>query len=232
MEPQFRTSFVPKKPVQTGKPKPPRGPRLGVLFVLTLIVFLVSITLTVGVFLYQQYLESSIARKEQTLEEKRALFEPALIRELSRLDTRLEQAEALLNQHVALTRLFDFLEGNTLQNVQFQSFRYDILSDGNISLAMDGQATSFAAVALQSDVFGDSEVIRSPVFEGLNVGEAGNVVFNVSAFVDTRQVLYQGRSRPTPSADEEEAERSADDTTEQDDAETSEASEESSTQTQ
>lgn len=203
MEPQFRTSFVPKKPVNTTVRKTARRVPLGLLFVLTLVAFLAAIVLAIVIFLYQQYLGNSIARKGQELEAARATFEPALIQELTRLDARLETADTLLNRHTALTRLYAFLENNTLQNVQFRNFRYNMLPDGNIVLSMGGRARSFASVALQSDVFGSSDVIRSPVFENLNVDDTGDVVFDLAAFVDPQFILYRPTSVAEPIAPEE-----------------------------
>jgi len=191
MEPKFRTSFVPKKPVDSTAQKTARRAPLGLLFIIALVLFLATVTLSIGAFLYQQFLEGSIARKGQELEQARATFEPALIRELTRLDARLETAETLLGRHTALTELFTFLENNTLESVQFRNFRYNVLPDGNITVSMDGRAASFSSVALQSDVFGRSEFIRSPIFENLNVDQRGDVVFNVTAFVDPRLLSYK-----------------------------------------
>jgi len=203
MEPQFRTSFVPKKPVETAGRRTVRRAPLSIFFILGLVVFLASVALSLGAFVYQQYLESSISRKAAELEQARAVFEPALIQELTRLDARLETSKNLLNQHTALTRLFAFLESKTLQNVQFRDFRYSALPDGKIALSMNGRAVSFSSVALQSDVFGNSEFIQSPIFEDLNVDQLGGVVFNVSAFINPALLSYRAAVAARPSEPEE-----------------------------
>jgi hypothetical protein len=154
------------------------------------------------VFLYEKYLGNSIARKGQALEAAQSSFEPSLIRELTRLGARLETAGTLLDQHTATTRLFAYLEDSTLASVQFRTFRFEILPDGNALLTMEGRARSFASVALQSDVFGKGNAIRSPVFDDLNVDPTGDVVFVMSATVDPQLVSYQGSAatdRPAPS---------------------------------
>lgn len=191
MEPRFKTSFMPKKPVAPQTGRVPRGGSVGLFFLLTLIVFLAAVVVSAGLFLYQLYLTNSIERKSDELERARASFDPALIQELTRLDTRIETAGSLLDNHIALTRLFAFLEENTLESVQFQNFRYTTLSDEGVTIAMSGKAKSFGAVALQSDVFGNSSFIRDPIFSNLNVDVFGDVTFNMTAFVNPSMLSYR-----------------------------------------
>jgi len=159
--------------------------------VLALIAFLISLTATLGVFLYKQYLNQSLNNKAETLEEARAAFEPALIRELTRLDTRLKTSQLLLDQHIALSRLFEFLENNTVQDVQYTSFDFSRLTDGLSSVTLTGRARSFNAVALQSDIFGKSRFILNPIFSALNTDDENNIRFSVSAEVSSELLSYR-----------------------------------------
>lgn len=186
MEPKFRTSFIPKKALATATnlQKKSGGGSFGVIMLLTLIIALGAVILSVGVFLYQQILETSITRKVNTLERARAAFEPALIQELVRIDTRLEAAETILNRHITPSVLFEFIEGLTLKSVQFQDFNLTRISDDKISISMKGIAKDFRGVALQADIFGKSKFIREPIFSNLNLNQEGKAVFSLSAFVD------------------------------------------------
>ena len=77
-------SFIPREMREVSVVS--RGHRGGLadLFILISIVFLVaSVALAVGVFLYQQYLQSSSASKVDQLERAKAAFEPSLILELA-----------------------------------------------------------------------------------------------------------------------------------------------------
>lgn len=215
MEPQFRSSFIPKKPISGQSPRKQGGGPVGLLFLLTLIAFLVVFALTAGVFLYQQFLVRSIERKGVELEEARAAFEPALIQELTRLDTRIKTADILLDRHIALSRMFTFLENNTIQDVRFTSFRFALFSDGQANLILDGVAKSFNAVALQSDIFGKSRFIENPIFEGLNVNEKKDVTFTIKALINPDLLSYRSiaesrlpapSSEPDVSSDEEKEE--------------------------
>lgn len=191
MEPEFKTSFMPKQPIAPQPQRALRGGSVSLMFLLTLIVFLVAVLASSGLFLYQQFLISSIERKSQDLESARASFEPALIQELTRLDARIETAESLLGSHVALSQLFVFLESNTVSSVQFNDFRFAALSDEGATITMNGKARNFGSVALQSDRFGDSSVIQEPIFSNLNVDAFGDVTFTVDAFINPRLLSYR-----------------------------------------
>jgi len=185
MEPKFRTSFIPKKTLVTASSlQNKRGSSLGIVTLITLIIALGAVVLSVGVFLYQQILEVSITRKTDTLERARAAFEPALIQELVRVDSRIESAKTILNKHITPSVLFESLEDLTLKSVQFSDFDLTRISDEKISITMKGVAHDFRGVALQADTFGKSKLVRDPIFSNLNLNQEGNAVFSLSAFVD------------------------------------------------
>lgn len=188
MEPQFRTSFIPKQPIAQTAQSPSRVASFVTLA--ALIVFLISLALALSAFLYEQFLKTSIARKGESLQRAEAAFDPALLQELTRLDARINSADELLGKHVAASALFRFLEEGTLASVRFNSFNYAVTADNRITLAMRGEASSFGAVALQSDVFGKSRFIREPIFSNLTLNQEGNVVFDLSAFVSPDLVSF------------------------------------------
>ena len=195
MEPKFRTSFIPKKTIlaAAGAKKPQASP-FGIVSLIALIIVLGAVALSVGVFLYQQVLISSINTKKQTLERARAAFEPELIEELVRLDNRIESAETILNEHIAPTSLFVILEDLTLKSVRFESFDFVRISKGKISISMKGVAKNFSGIALQADIFGKNRMIKEPIFSDLNINQEGNAIFNFSAFVDPALISYVNQS--------------------------------------
>jgi hypothetical protein len=192
MEPKFRTSFIPKKALATatGVKKKGSGGPLGIVILLTLVIALGTVVLSVGVFLYQQILEVNITRKTETLERARSAFEPALIKELVRIDTRTNAAASILNEHIAPSVLFESLENLTLKSVQFEDFNLTHVSDERVSISMKGIANDFRGIALQANVFGDSRLIRDPIFSNLNLNQAGKAVFDFSAFIDISFINY------------------------------------------
>lgn len=188
MEPQFKTSFIPKESLTQKKR---RKKPVNILTAGTLIIFFVVILMAVGIFLYGEYLKVSISNKEEQLSRARGAFEPALIQELTRVDERIEATNNILDQHTAMSLFFEFLESNTLENVRFNEFLLTAMDADRYLLNMSGSATSFASVALQSDVFGESNVISEPVFSDLDLDIFGNVSFNVNAFVNSSDIKYR-----------------------------------------
>lgn len=191
MEPKFRTSFIPKKTLATASNLQKKsGGSLGIVTLIALIIALGAVALSVGAFLFEQILEVNITRKSDTLERARSAFEPALIQELVRIDSRIESAWTILDKHITPSALFESLEELTLKSVQFQDFNMTRISDGKISITMKGIADDFRGVALQADIFGKSKLIKDPIFSNLNLNQNGNAVFTLSAFVDPSLINF------------------------------------------
>lgn len=190
MEPRFQTSFIPKKPLSPDARRP--GHRVIGFFSLgSLIIFVSVIALSVGVFLYQQFLLQNISSMKRSLDRARAAFEPSLIAELKRLDSRIETVKKLIGAHAAATPVFRLLELNTLQNVRFSDFNYTSSGPDTVSITMKGEARSFSAIALQADLLASRREIRDPVFSNLTPDKGGLVAFVFSGNLDPRIVLYQ-----------------------------------------
>ncbi|MDQ3076956.1 MAG: hypothetical protein M3Q63_02825 [bacterium] len=192
MDPKFQTTFIPKKPlIQTTNNRPPHT--INFFTLISLIIFITTVILAVGVWGYQKYLTKNITTLETTLNTELEKFEPSLVADLGRLDTRLKSAKSLLNQHIALSSLFDFLSKVTLPTVRFSSFRYAI-NGQKITLTMSGQARSFSSVALQASELQQEKnlnYIQNPLFSNLNLDEAGNVNFDFTGTVDSSKILYR-----------------------------------------
>ncbi|MDP6387841.1 MAG: hypothetical protein QGG63_00990 [Candidatus Pacebacteria bacterium] len=190
VEQKTHTSFIPKKSLTVAS-RQSKGSSIGIFFLLTLIIFVGVIALAIGVFLYQQFLLKNIEQKNASLERARAAFEPALISEISRLDTRMRSAQDILSNHKAISAFFDLLEASTLESVSFENLDYRIDEGGKTSISMRGRALNFSSVALQSDIFGKTKFIQEPIFSDLNLDKKGNVIFNFSAFIDSRLISYE-----------------------------------------
>lgn len=194
MEQNTHTSFIPKKSLSTVSQRQAEQKsrnNIGVVFLLSLIIFVGAIAIAIGVFLYQQFLLQSIERKSASLERARAEFEPALIEEMSRLDTRIQSAKNILSEHKAASSFFNMLEDNTLVSIQFENLEYKTDETGRTKILMKGIASNFSSVALQSDIFGENKFIQEPIFSNLNLDDKGDVIFDFSAFIDPRIISYE-----------------------------------------
>lgn len=187
---QQGTSFIPKNPLVSDTPSAYRRKSVSILTLVSLIVFIFSTTLGAGVFLYEKYLNSSLAKKQDDLEKARASFDPIVINEIRRVNNRIEHSKEILSRHAAFSAFFDTLERSTLQNVQFKSFDLSVSQDSGIKISLKGIARNYASVALQSDSFNNTTGIKDPIFSDLNLDQSGRVSFSVAAYLDPNAFKY------------------------------------------
>lgn len=176
--------------MQDRSPRPQRRNPFVFLNLIGAGILIITVLAAGGVFLLKSYTEQSIASKRTSLDRQRAAFEPATIEELLRLDKRINASSALLKSHYALTLIFDDLESRTGENVRFKTFKYEPAGPGRFAVSMSGTAKSFNSVAVQSDSFGKSNVVKDPIFSNLNLDPSGNVVFDFGAFVDPVRINF------------------------------------------
>lgn len=187
MDPQPPTSFIPKKPL-VGESR--SGGMRGILTLLSVLMFVVSVAAAGGAFAYGKYLESALVDKDASLKKAEGAFDTSSIIDLSRLDIRLGEARTLINSHVAPSGVFTFLSAATLERVQFTSLSLEIDTDGGGKMQLEGVADSFSSLALQSDEFSAAKVLRDVVFSGISTEAGGRVRFSVSAHVEPSLLSY------------------------------------------
>ncbi|OGG76041.1 hypothetical protein A3H74_03520 [Candidatus Kaiserbacteria bacterium RIFCSPLOWO2_02_FULL_51_13] len=188
MEPVIKSSFIPTdaEPVRAARRA---GGMTDLLVLVALVLFVASLALAAGVFLYAQYLETSRASKSAQLERARATFEPTLIQTLTRLDDRMRAADTVLGAHIAPSTFFHVLEQVTLRTISFRTLAFDAADPKRISIRMRGVAESVNSIALQADLFTKNGVITSPIFTNIDRRIDG-VNFDVSALINSNALRY------------------------------------------
>ena len=195
MDPQVPGSFIPKQPLVEMRHS---GAGMGLATLIAVILFVISVVGAAGVFAYENILNAQIAGKDNSLKLAEGAFEPNVIDDLSRLDSRINNVESLLQRHTAPSGIFDYLSTIALNQVQFTSFSYKLGSDGSASLSLEGVGDSFSTVALQSDQFGASRLLKDVVFSNVAIGASGDVTFSVTANLDPS--LYLTRASQAQAA--------------------------------
>ncbi len=188
MDPRFQTSFIPKKPViaATGKVATP----ISLFSLIATIFFIVGLVLTGGMFFYKQLVLKQIEASKEELDDAKGAFEPEVIKDLVRLDSRLTAGNSLLENHVAVTPLFDFLSSVTLRSVRFKDFTFTYLASDKIQVQMKGQAQNYASVALQADLLSEQTSLTDTVLSDMTLEPAGTISFNVTTTVNPSLVSY------------------------------------------
>ena len=190
MDAQFQTSFIPKKSTAAGI-STRRPPLATLFFVISVIIFVITLVATIGVFSYKKIIIDRITNMSTELSSAKNAFEPRLIDTLTKFSNRVEVAKQVIGAHSVVSPIFDLLENETLASITFDNFKYDFNESGVSSLSMTGQAKSFNSVALQSDIFGQEKLLKGPVFSDLNLDQSGNVIFKFSVSVDRSLTSYK-----------------------------------------
>ncbi len=193
MEPKLKTSFIPDKMPQTSKKNPLSGGAkaegFDILVIVAIAVFVASVALAIGVFLYDNLQSAQLEAKRKQLAQEKKLLNPSSVKLLARLDKRLKVASEVLANHTAPSAVFDLLEALTLKSVYFKDFEYTNDTFGTIAIKMRGVAKSVNGVARQAEVFGQNRAFINPIFSNLNIADDG-VEFDVKTNIDKNVVSY------------------------------------------
>ncbi len=185
MEPIAPTSFIPKRPIEVAS-----GSGTSIFFLISLLLFVLSLVAAGSAFAYKEFLKASIESKKTSLVRSEGAYDLPAIQDLIRIDSRMAQSKVLLQRHTAPSAVFDILSQLTLSQVQLNSFEYTAQSNGSAQIRLSGTGDNFSTVALQSDQFGASRVLRDIVFSGVNIDQQGDVYFSVVATVDPATISY------------------------------------------
>jgi len=189
MEQNFQTSFIPKKPIieETSGPKKP----MSFFMIFAILVFLTMALSFGGIYLYKASLNQKIEEKKLNLDRANKRFEVDTIVELQTLDKRLRSANAVLAKHLTISPVFEVLQDITMKKVRYTRFSYDIGENDKVIIQINGKATSYKEVALQSDLYSENKNIIEPIFSNLNLDDEGNVLFDLEFSVDPGLVNYK-----------------------------------------
>ena len=194
MEPNFQTSFIPKRPVL--KESVVSAAPVSIFLIISLFVLFTVLISTGGLYFYKGILIKKVADMENTLNLARNRFEASKIFELKAFDKRLIASTDILSKHFTVTPIFDALEKITMKSVRFTKFSYELGADSNsaVSVKMSGVAIGYRSIALQSDLFAKNKNLIDPIFSNLTLNDNGNVVFDLNfsvnpAFVNYKQTL-------------------------------------------
>lgn len=199
LPPTIPTSFVPKQPVETGGRRAREGTSL--FLVVGIVIAGVAILGAGLTFGYEKYLENVRNAKASQLAEEEKKIDQNTVEGFIRLQNRLLAANALLDQHIALSKFFNLLEAITLQNVRFSTLHVTVAADHTAQIQMNGTAKNFNALAAQSSAFAAEKQIRSAIFSQIRVdGVKNTVAFSVTASLDPKLLTTTAGEAPAPAA--------------------------------
>jgi hypothetical protein len=194
-----KTSFIPKTPFLKADKLDYRRAGLGFILKASIVLFVISLTFFVGVWVYKEIVNRQIEELSISLGRARAVFDPISISEIEELSLSIPIAKGLLSQHLLPSRIFDILEDLTLKEIRFTSFDYaykpvqkdNILGPfrqndipAAITVVLNGEAKNYMALAQQSEVLKRSAKISEFSFSNFNLTPDGNVSFALKIIFD------------------------------------------------
>lgn len=178
MAQQINASFIPKKEVRARAPRV-RSVGANLFLLIGVIVFLTALLASLGVFLWGEQLDAQNSRSLQSLTDSREDFAIATIQEFIEVNSRLESAESILDNHINVTEIFDILEQDTLQDIYLSNFSFDT-QGSEVVISARGYAPTYAHVALQADQYSANNLINDLILSGVNQAREGGIQFDLN----------------------------------------------------
>ncbi|MFH0804367.1 MAG: hypothetical protein V1896_02085 [Candidatus Zambryskibacteria bacterium] len=187
MAPNFKSSFIPKGPVTEEVFKKKKAGFLGVLVVS---LFISSIVISIAMYVYKGIVKSDIQNLELQLAEAEKNIDKKTINEMSQFSKKLNVAKAIVLKHQVVSKFLETLASSTVSTVQFNNFNYGNLEEGKLSVNLQGEAASYASIALQESIFSQNKYFKSISFSNLNLSDKGSVSFGLVISVDSQISAY------------------------------------------
>lgn len=189
MASNFQSSFIPKEPVVTEQVF--KKKKAGFLGVLAVSLFVSSIVIAGGMYVYKGIIKRDIASLQTELAEAEKNIDKQTISEMSKFSKKLELVRTLVQKHQVVSGFLDTLASSTVSSVQFISFSYGDIEQGKLTVTLQGKAASYSSIAQQENVFSQNPYFTSMAFSNLTLVEGGLVAFDLAIGVDPRIAAYR-----------------------------------------
>ncbi|MFA5773728.1 MAG: hypothetical protein WC908_03605 [Candidatus Paceibacterota bacterium] len=189
MENSFQTSFIPKKPITSSvSDKTPRN----FFSLITTFLLIISILISVGLFVYKIYLTKQKESLSASLAIARDSFEKDTIDELALFDKRTESAKQILNGHIVLSPMFALLGEITIPQIQYTNFEQQT-NDKGFLVNIEGLALDYRSIALQADMFNSvkGRSFKNVLFSNLMKDKNNNISFDLKFNIDPDLLSYE-----------------------------------------
>ena len=147
------------------------------------LIFLVISLTTAYVFLIslEKQAQASLEVVEQQIFEQKTTEMGSLESTIQAYKKEVDDFTPYLNNHILITKFFDFLEENTHPNIYFSQMGLKSLS-ANVSLS--GKADSFLTLGQQLMIFNNSPLVKSVSLSNISLSEEGSIIFSIGLSLD------------------------------------------------
>lgn len=191
MEPQFQSSFIPKKPVTSESHSfvAHSTMSVGIFSIVGNALVVLTLVACISLFSYTLVLKNKIADLHKQIVSAKEVFQPDTIQALIKTSNKLTSAQQLLQKHTAPTEIFDALQSLVFKKARFTNFTYTN-KNNNASITMQIEASSYNVLEQQSLMLSGAIFIGSPIFSDFKVLDTGNISTKFNANIDPSLLLY------------------------------------------
>ena len=186
-----KISFIPKESlVREESFLERRRPRSAMIFIASLI-FISSVVAYAALLYYNNSLNQTIADRITEIENLQREFTNAPeVREAKVFSARANLARELLNSHVVVSPMFEFLSKNTVGTILYDKFSFENGEKGAV-VDLSGEAPNYASLAYQADVFkNQTKVLSSFTVNEVTLTEFGTVNFSFTMIFNPDFLSY------------------------------------------
>ncbi|OHA94108.1 MAG: hypothetical protein A3E02_01215 [Candidatus Zambryskibacteria bacterium RIFCSPHIGHO2_12_FULL_38_34] len=187
MAPNFQSSFIPKNPTTE---RVFQKKKTGMVGVLVVSLFVISIIASIGLFIYSGIVKNDIQSLGSQIIEAEKNADKESINQMSQFSNKLSAVKIIVNRHRVISNFLNAFASSVVNTVQFTSFNYGNLTGSELAVNLKGKATGYSSIALQEDVFSHNKNFKSMTFSNLTLAEGGMVSFDLEILVDPQIATY------------------------------------------
>lgn len=195
MDPKFRSSFIPKKPLpvkSSGEKIQPKK-SFNLFSFLSALIFITALGLSGAAFGYERVMENAVSDKGLQLKSVMDSLDTERIEEYRDLAQKIDLAKELVGNHRAFSSFFEMLNERTLHSIGYTEIGFEeSQAGGEFEVLLEGVAGTYNALALQSDIFKQEDVIDSFTFTEIRIDNRERIIFEVIIKLNTKALLYDG----------------------------------------
>jgi len=179
---EINASFIPKKDIKRRGGS--RGFSVNIFLLIAVVIFLSAVLGSLGVYLWKQQIISEADQALETLEKNKDNYGIKAIENFIVVSNRLQASDALLQNHISVTDIFNILEQDTLTEVVISNFSFDTLNN-QVLITARGSAPTYEHVAVQAEQYGKNSEIKDLILSDVDQNRDGGVSFNIAFAINT-----------------------------------------------
>lgn len=178
--PSPKISFIPKGSLvheQSFLERPQSRSALGILAVA---LFSISALGYGGLYFFNNFLESKISARLGEIQKIQQVFnESPQVKRANDFRFRAELVRQLLDAHISVTPILNFLSDNTVKSIMYEKFAF-VKDGGSLTVKIAGESPTYAALAYQKELFSKKTAeLQSVAVSEVALTTFGTVAFNL-----------------------------------------------------